>query len=54
MPAGLTLYWLTSNVLAIAQQKMMQSKDSKYALHVTVATSIGLLIIAMTMAQLGT
>jgi YidC/Oxa1 family membrane protein insertase len=54
MPAGLTLYWLTSNILAIAQQKMMQSAEPKYALHVTGATSIALLVFAILLAALGT
>ena len=43
-PSGLTLYWLTSNLISIGQQKAMQRYDSK-AVHAARVTGIVCLIV---------
>lgn len=41
-PAGLTLYWLTNNLLSIAQQQALYKGGSSLSIKVTLATSVAL------------
>ncbi|MCB0346430.1 MAG: membrane protein insertase YidC [Bdellovibrionales bacterium] len=41
-PAGLTLYWLTNNLLSIAQQQALYKGGARFSLKVTVLTSAAL------------
>lgn len=54
-PAGLTLYWLTSNIISIGQQKSMYHYDGKAsaALKVTTAVSAVVFIIAALLTVIG-
>jgi len=52
-PAGLTLYWLTSSVISIGQQKGLQSDLKISALQLTLLVSAATFIIALIMALVG-
>ncbi len=54
-PAGLTLYWLTSNIISIGQQKSMYHYDGKAsaALKVTAAVSAVVFVIAALLTIVG-
>ena len=53
MPAGLTLYWLTSNILGIAQQRAMTSGQGKNAAKITALAALGIFVLAWVLAALG-
>lgn len=44
MPAGLTLYWLTNNLISIGQQKGFQKEGVKHALMLTMGVSVAVFI----------
>ena len=44
MPAGLTLYWLTNNIISIGQQKGFKVEGVKHALMLTMGVSIAVFI----------
>jgi YidC/Oxa1 family membrane protein insertase len=45
MPAGLTLYWLTNNLISIGQQKGFQKEGVKHALMLTMGISVAVFIL---------
>ena len=45
-PAGLTLYWLTNNVISIGQQHAMRDRGDRAALLITAGLSLGVFAIA--------
>jgi YidC/Oxa1 family membrane protein insertase len=55
MPAGLTLYWLTSNLISIGQHKAMHHRegDPKAALKITLAVSAGVFVLACFVVLIG-
>ncbi len=52
-PAGLTLYWLTNNLISIGQQKAMQRQGRKSALAVTLGVSLGVYALVWLVVLLG-
>jgi YidC/Oxa1 family membrane protein insertase len=52
-PSGVTLYWLTSNLISIGQQKTLNQKGIKASIYVTVFVCIVLLLLAFLIAQVG-
>jgi YidC/Oxa1 family membrane protein insertase len=54
-PAGLTLYWLTSNLISIGQHKAMHHKDSdtKGALKITLLVSVAVFALAVFVVAIG-
>jgi len=53
MPAGLTLYWLTSNIISIAQMHQLRKAGKHSAVLVTTAVAALTLGIAVVLTQLG-
>jgi len=54
MPAGLTLYWLTNNLISIGQQTgFRRGSSNTSALRLTAAIAIGLFIFAFALTKLG-
>ncbi|MDD2943408.1 MAG: membrane protein insertase YidC [bacterium] len=52
-PAGLTLYWLTNNLISIAQTQGLHQTSEKNALAVTLATGLAVFSVAFVLAQVG-
>lgn len=52
-PAGLTLYWLTSNLISIAQQKTLNVLGPKVSLMATGAVSLGLFLLTWLLSAVG-
>ena len=53
MPAGLTLYWLTNNVISIGQQMAMRRESGKKALAITGGVSLAVFVIGYLLTRLG-
>lgn len=55
MPAGLTLYWLTSNLISIGQHKAMHHRegDPKAALKITLGVSVAVFLLAWFVVMIG-
>ena len=53
MPAGLTLYWLTNNVISIGQQMAMRRDSGKKALAITGGISIAVFVLGFLLTRLG-
>ena len=51
-PAGLTLYWLTNNIISIGQQKAMRSGNAASAIRITAIVSVGLFGFAWLLTRL--
>ena len=51
-PAGLTLYWLTNNLISIGQQKALKTGNAKSAMKITALVSFGLFGFAWALAKL--
>lgn len=50
-PAGLTLYWLTSNIISIAQARALRGDSKTSPLIVTVGTAFGTLALAFVLTR---
>lgn len=53
-PAGLSLYWLTNNIISIAQQRALHNHSPKYAIKLTAIVSLVVFLLALFLAYLGT
>ena len=53
MPAGLTLYYLTNNLISIGQQRAIQGKGGKSAVLVTASVSLAVFLFAFALVKLG-
>jgi YidC/Oxa1 family membrane protein insertase len=53
MPAGLTLYWLTSNVISIAQMHQLRKEGKHSAILVTTAVAAATLALAWVLTLVG-
>ncbi len=53
MPAGLTLYWLTNNVISIGQQMAMRRDNGRKALAITGGVSAAVFIIGFLLTKIG-
>jgi hypothetical protein len=51
VPAGLTLYWLTNNIISIGQQQAMYNKRGISPLLVTALTSLAVFLIAFSLVK---
>jgi len=52
-PAGLTIYWLTNNLISIAQsQALHNGRSAKSALGVTAFAATGILLVAVVLAKI--
>jgi len=53
LPAGLTIYWLTNNLISIGQQKALQYEGTKHALAITLGVSAAVFLLAFVWVKMG-